>query len=228
MVLKCKGFLFDLDGTLVNSLPNVEDCWGEFSHRIGVSKMDVLHYIHGKPAITSIRHFMPNATEAEINEIFYWLENLELANTSGIAALPGAIDLLEQLNALSIPWAIVTSGTVPIAFNRGKVAGLPKPKHLVTIEMVKQGKPQPDPFLLGAQLLNLPPKACIAVEDAQAGIYSALDAGCQVIAVHEPESMSRLEEISLIIKSFTELNISKPDDQGIVTVTQRDKNILVL
>ncbi|MGP1923716.1 MAG: sugar phosphatase [Arsenophonus sp. NEOnobi-MAG3] len=222
MVLKCKGFLFDLDGTLVNSLPNVEHCWREFSRRIGVSKMDVLHYIHGKPAITSIRHFMPNATEAEIDEIFYWLENMEAANTSGIVALPGVIDVLEQLNAVSIPWAIVTSGTVPIAFNRSKVAGLPKPKHWVTIERVKQGKPHPDPFLLGAQLLNLPNEACIAVEDAQAGIYSALDAGCQVIAVHaQAASMSRLEEISLIINSFTELNISKPDDQGIVTVTQR-------
>lgn len=75
--------------------------------------------------------------------------------------------------------------------------------------------------MLGAQLLNLPPEACIAVEDAQAGIYSALDAGCQVIAVHAPAGMARREEISLIIKSFTELNISKPDNQGVVTVTQR-------
>ncbi|WGO84483.1 sugar phosphatase [Arsenophonus apicola] len=221
MVLKCKGFLFDLDGTLVDSLPNVEHCWREFSRRIGVSETDVLHYIHGKPAINSIRHFMPNATETEIDEVFYWLENLEAANTSGIVALPGAIALLEQLNAYAIPWAIVTSGTIPIAFNRSKAAGLPEPKHWVTIERVEQGKPQPDPFLLGAQLLNLPPEACIAVEDAQAGIYSALDAGCQVIAVHAPVGMPRREEISLIIKSFTELNISQPDNQGIVTVTQR-------
>jgi mannitol-1-/sugar-/sorbitol-6-phosphatase len=51
MVLKCKGFLFDLDGTLVDSLPNVEHCWREFSHRIGVSETDVLHYIHGKPQL---------------------------------------------------------------------------------------------------------------------------------------------------------------------------------
>uniref|UniRef100_A0A3B0MGN6 Sugar phosphatase YfbT n=1 Tax=Arsenophonus endosymbiont of Trialeurodes vaporariorum TaxID=235567 RepID=A0A3B0MGN6_9GAMM len=221
MVLKCKGFLFDLDGTLVDSLPNVEHCWREFSRRISVSESDVLHYIHGKPAISSIRHFMPNAPETEIDEIFYWLENLEAANTSGIVALPGAIALLEQLNTFAIPWAIVTSGTVPIAFNRSKAAGLPEPKHWVTIERVEQGKPQPDPFLLGAQLLNLPPEACIAVEDAQAGIYSALDAGCQVIAVHAPAGMLRREEISLIIKSFTELNISKPDNRGIVTLTQR-------
>lgn len=221
MVLKCRGFLFDLDGTLVDSLPNVEHCWREFSRRIGVSATEVLHYIHGKPAINSIRHFMPNATETEIDEVFYWLENLEAANMTGIVPLPGAIDLLEQLNTFAIPWAIVTSGTIPIAFNRSKAAGLPEPKYWVTIERVEQGKPQPDPFLLGAQLLNLPPEACIAVEDAQAGIYSALDAGCQVIAVHAPAGMARREEISLIIKSFTELNISKPDNQGVVTVTQR-------
>ncbi|CAA2930908.1 Sugar phosphatase YfbT [Arsenophonus endosymbiont of Bemisia tabaci Q2] len=154
-------------------------------------------------------------------KFFYWLENLEAANTSGIVALPGAIALLEQLNTFAIPWAIVTSGIVPIAFNRSKAPGLPEPKHWVTIERVEHGKPQPDPFLLGAQLLNLPAEACIEVEDAQAGIYFALDAGCEVIAVHAPAGMPRREEISLIIKSFTELNISKLNNQGIVTVTQR-------
>ena len=57
------------------------------------------------------------------------------------------------------------------------------------------------------------------VEDAQAGIYSVLDAGCQVITVHAPVDMPRRQEISFIIKLLAELNISKPDSQGIVTVT---------
>lgn len=114
MVLTCKGFLFDLDGTLVDSLANVEHCWREFSRRVGVSETDVLQHIHGKLVITSIRHFMPDTDETD--EIFYWLERMEAGNTTGIVALPGVIDLLEQLNAFAIPWAIVTSGTIPSCF----------------------------------------------------------------------------------------------------------------
>ena len=114
MVLTCKGFLFDLDGTLVDSLANVEHFWRELSRRVGVSETDVLQHIHGKLVITSIRHFMPDADETD--EIFYWLERMEAGNTTGIVALPGVIDLLEQLNAFAIPWAIVTSGTIPSCF----------------------------------------------------------------------------------------------------------------
>ncbi|WMY95301.1 MAG: sugar phosphatase [Arsenophonus sp.] len=218
MILTCKGFLFDLDGTLVDSLSGVEYCWKKFSHRIGISETDVLKYIHGKPAITSIRHFMPHTNESDIKKIFYWLENMEKKNISGIAAMPGAISFLKKLNKFSIPWAIVTSSTISIAFNRIKTAGLPKPSHLITAEQVEKGKPYPDPFFLGAKLLGLPPNACIAIEDAEAGIYSALDAGCQVIALNAKLDMPRRKEISIIIQSFHELNISQSDNQCTVRI----------
>ncbi len=47
-----------------------------------------------------------------------------------------------------VPWAIVTSGTVPIAHGRQQAAGLPEPKHWVTFEKVSKGKPDPEPFYL--------------------------------------------------------------------------------
>ncbi|WP_348666460.1 sugar phosphatase [Arsenophonus symbiont of Ornithomya chloropus] len=218
MILTCKGFLFDLDGTLVDSLSSVEYCWKKFSHRLGISEKDVLEYIHGKPAITSIRHFMPHTDETDIKNIFHWLENMETENMSGIVAMPGAISLLEKLNKLFIPWAIVTSATMSIALNRIKSAGLPEPLHWVTVEKVKNGKPHPDPFLLGAKLLGLPPKFCIAIEDAEAGIYSALDAGCPVIALNAQLYMPRRSEISMIIKSLTELNIAKIDHRCVIRI----------
>lgn len=211
MTLTGKGFLFDLDGTLVDSLPVVEHCWTLFAKRQGIDSDDVMQFIHGKPALESLRHFMPHATADEIETTFRWLEQLESTETNGITALPGAISLLNRLNELNIPWAIVTSGTVPIASARQKVAGLAEPKHWVTFEKVKRGKPAPDPFLLGAELLRLAPEDCIAVEDAQAGIHSALTAGCQVIAVHAPEDLPRRDEISLIIDSLSELTVSRAD-----------------
>lgn len=55
--MQCKGFLFDLDGTLVDSLPVVERSWCHWADRHGIDHQDVLNFIHGKQAITSLRHF---------------------------------------------------------------------------------------------------------------------------------------------------------------------------
>ncbi|WIV87295.1 sugar phosphatase [Proteus appendicitidis] len=217
MAITCKGFLFDLDGTLVDSLPVVEHCWALFGERVGVSTQEINDYIHGKPAIESIRHFMPNATEQEITETFRWLEKLESTQTEGLAPLPGAIELINHLNDLNIPWAIVTSGTVPIASTRQSVTGIPEPKHWVTAECISKGKPDPEPYLLGAKKLGLLPQDCVVFEDAAAGIYSGLDAGCQVVAVHAPLSLPRRNEIHLIIDSLNDIQIEKQAEKVIIT-----------
>ncbi len=64
--MRCKGFLFDLDGTLVDSLPAVERAWSNWARRHGLSPEEVLAFIHGKQAITSLRHFMAGKSEADI------------------------------------------------------------------------------------------------------------------------------------------------------------------
>ena len=100
--MECKGFLFDLDGTLVDSLPAVERAWTHWAERRGVNPQAVLDFIHGKQAITSLRHFMPGESEAEIQREFELLEQAEAQDTDGVRAMPGAIALLERLNALGI------------------------------------------------------------------------------------------------------------------------------
>ena len=156
--MQCKGFLFDLDGTLVDSLPVVERSWQFWAESYGVDPQAVLDFIHGKQAITTLRHFMPGKSEAEIQAEFLRLEQIEANDLDGIRALPGAIALLQHLDAQSIPWAIVTSGSIPVAHARHRAAGLPAPAVFVTAEQVKRGKPQPDAYLLGAELLGLPPQ----------------------------------------------------------------------
>ena len=64
--MRCKGFLCDLDGTLVDSLPAVERAWSNWARRHGLSPEEVLAFIHGKQAITSLRHFMAGKSEADI------------------------------------------------------------------------------------------------------------------------------------------------------------------
>lgn len=213
--MQCKGFLFDLDGTLVDSLPVVERSWCNWADKHGLSHDEVLNFIHGKQAITSLRHFLPGKSEADIQAEFSWLEQIEAKDIEGIVALPGAVELLNHLDEAGIPWAIVTSGSIPVAHARHKAAGLPAPKAFVTAEQVQRGKPEPDAYLLGAKLIALEPGDCAVVEDAAAGVLSGLAAGCRVIAVNVPADAPRLNEVDFDLKTLEALNIVRHADGSV-------------
>lgn len=170
----------------------------------------------GKQAITSLRHFMAGKSEADIAAEFTRLEHIEATETEGITALPGAIALLSHLNKAGIPWAIVTSGSMPVARARHKIAGLPAPEVFVTAERVKRGKPEPDAYLLGAQLLGLAPQECVVVEDAPAGVLSGLAAGCHVIAVNAPADTPRLNEVDLVLHSLEQITVTKQPNGDVI------------
>jgi len=208
------GFLFDLDGTLVDSLPAVERAWSSWGARHGIAAEEILQFIHGKQAITSLRHFMPGQPEAAIQAEFRALEQDEAQDTAGVRALPGAQALLTALDAQQIPWAIVTSGSVPVAHARHKAAGLPLPTVFITAEQVEKGKPAPDPYLLGAAKLGLAPQQCVVVEDAPAGILSGLDARCAVIALNAPAETPRLQETLFQLRSLAALQVTPQAEGG--------------
>ncbi|EIX9032375.1 sugar phosphatase [Klebsiella aerogenes] len=213
--MQCKGFLFDLDGTLVDSLPVVERSWCKWGDRFGIPHDEILGFIHGKQAITSIRHFMPGRSEEDIQAEFRFLEQIEATDIDGIVALPGALNLLNTLNEAGIPWAIVTSGSIPVAHARHRAAGLPMPKVFVTAEQVKKGKPAPDAYLLGAELLGIPAQQCVVVEDAPAGLLSGLAAGCRTIAVNVPADAPRLDEADLVLTTLESLRIERQADGNV-------------
>ncbi|MFT8210782.1 MAG: sugar phosphatase [Symbiopectobacterium sp.] len=212
--MECKGFLFDLDGTLVDSLPAVERAWVNWTIAHDIEPQEVLDFIHGKQAITSLRHFLQGKSEAEIQREFDELERTEASDTRGVQAMLGESELLERLNALGIPWAIVTSGTVPIAHARHRAGQLPQPQVFITAEQVARGKPQPDAYLLGASRLGLEPHECVVVEDAPAGLEAGLAAGCQVIAVNAPADTLALEDVDMVLASLTQLRLT-PSINGV-------------
>lgn len=218
--MECKGFLFDLDGTLVDSLPAVERAWINWANAHDIDPQEVLGFIHGKQAITSLRHFLQGQSEALIQQEFYALEKIEASDTQGVIEMAGAKKLLARLDELGIPWAIVTSGTVPIAHARHQAAGLPAPNAFITAEQVARGKPNPDAYLLGAQQLGLKPADCVVVEDAPAGVLSGLAAGCQVIAVNAPSDTPKLDQVDLVLDSLEQIQITKTGDTAIIARSQ--------
>lgn len=188
--MHCDALLFDLDGTLVTSLDFVERSWRRWSEQQGLCAAEVLGFLHGKPAMATLRHFMPQASEAELQHQFLTLEDYEATHTDSIAALPGAQTLLTRLNELEVPWGIVTSGSLKVATARIRHTGLPFPSMLVTSENITHGKPHPQPFLLGAERLGVLPERCLAFEDSMAGLRSIQAAGCQMVEVKTAQSVA--------------------------------------
>jgi len=144
---------------------------------------EVVHQAHGRPSIVTLRELMPNGDYEEENRK---MEQWEIEDTDGVVPLPGVMALLQALPADQ--WAIVTSCTRPLAEVRIRVAGLPRPKRLVTSADVQRFKPDPDPYLKGAELLGLVPADCVVVEDAPAGIRAGRAAGSRVLALRTTEA----------------------------------------
>lgn len=213
--MRCKGFLFDLDGTLVDSLPAVERAWSNWARRHGLSPEEVLAFIHGKQAITSAPFYGGQIRGRHCRRVYASGAHRGHGNRRYYRA-SGAIALLNHLNKAGIPWAIVTSGSMPVARARHKIAGLPAPEVFVTAERVKRGKPEPDAYLLGAQLLGLAPQECVVVEDAPAGVLSGLAAGCHVIAVNAPADTPRLNEVDLVLHSLEQITVTKQPNGDVI------------
>jgi mannitol-1-/sugar-/sorbitol-6-phosphatase len=184
----CSALLFDLDGVLIDSTPAVTRVWTQWAMAHGFDPDDVVRKAHGRPSIATIRDYLPHGDyEAENREV----ERRELEDLEGVVTLPGARELLGTLPGGR--WTVVTSCTRPLAEVRLRAAGLPVPKRLVTCDDVKNGKPDPEPYLKGASLLGVSAGDCIVVEDAPAGIRAGKAAGARVIACRTAVSESELE-----------------------------------
>ena len=158
-------------------------CWARWAVQFGFNADEVVHRAHGRPSIVTLRELMPKGDYEQENRK---MEQWEIEDTDGVVPLPGVLDLLHALPPQQ--WAIVTSCTRPLAEVRIRVAGLPWPKQLVTSADVQRFKPDPDPYLKGAELLRLAAADCVVVEDAPAGIRSGRAAGSRVLALRTTEA----------------------------------------
>src|SRR5271168_1043754 len=184
----CRGLLFDLDGVLVDSTPAVERVWSGWATEHGFVPAEVVHRAHGRPSITTIRELLPDGDHDKENRE---VERREIADISDVVPLPGALSLLRGLPTAA--WTIVTSCSRPLAQVRIGAAGLPVPQKLITSSDIRRGKPDPEPYLKGAEILQLAPADCVVVEDAPAGIRAGIAAGARVLALRTTASDTELQ-----------------------------------
>ena len=103
------------------------------------------------------------------------IEDLEVTDTEGVVAMPGAAAALGALPRDAV--AIATSCTSRLLLARMRAAGLPLPQVVITRDQVAHGKPAPDTFLLAAKQLGVEPSRALVVEDAPAGVAGARAGG---------------------------------------------------
>ena len=214
MQIRCSGFLFDLDGVLVDSRAVVERTCRRWALRHQLDPETVLRIAHGRRTRDTVKAAAPHL---DADREAAWIDAVELADVDGLIAVSGAGEVLTRLPAAS--WAVVTSCGRALAELRLTSVGLPIPKIVVTSQDVSQGKPAPDGYRLGAKRLGLEAAACVVFEDAPAGIAAARSAGARVIALTTMLAARDLAGADATIPDFTAIRVRPEHDAFVITIS---------
>jgi len=210
---RCKAFLFDLDGVLVDSRSVVERTWRRWGELHQIDPAPFLKVAHGRRVRDTLRMVEPRfATDEEVA----WLDAAELADREALSGVPGAKALVTALPRDR--WAIVTSCGRDLARLRLGSAGVPMPDVMIVAEDAKRGKPAPDGYLFGAERLGYAPSDCIVFEDAPAGVASARAAGARVVGVTTTHAAADLPGADATIADFRGIDIRPQQDDFVVTI----------
>jgi sugar-phosphatase len=205
--VQTQGMLFDMDGVLISSIGSVIRCWRRWAAIYGVPNADTYEVPHGMRAIEIVKALRPDIDPQEGLRV---IEDMEIDDTEGLTVLPGVKKLLEGLPPER--WAIVTSATSRLLLGRLKVAGLPIPTRIITADMVERGKPDPEPYRRGAELLGFKPEDCVVVEDAPSGVGAGIAAGCRVLGVLGTHSVGELGHATWVAQSLDTVTVTSSGD----------------
>jgi mannitol-1-/sugar-/sorbitol-6-phosphatase len=208
-IFDCAAILFDLDGVLVDSTGSVTRQWRRWAEEHSIDPQKVVEIAHGVRSIEIIRKMAPHLDpQAEVAR----LEKREADDQEGVAVMPGAANLLK-----AIPegrWCVVTSGTRYLATARLKLANLPTPKVLISADDVSKGKPDPEPYLMGAKLLDVNPAQCLVIEDAPAGIRAAHAGAMKAVGITSTYPASELLEADAVVQKLAQIIVKSPGGPG--------------
>ena len=207
MTLRVRGILFDMDGVLVSSLGSVERSWKTWAESRGVDPATAISAAHGRRAIETVRLLRPDLNDLQELK---WIEDLEVEDREGLEILPGIKPILESLPEKY--WTVVTSATDRLARARMAYGGIPVPAPMITADMVTRGKPDPEPYRRGAELLGLAPADCLVIEDSASGAKAGHAAGCKVLATLFSHSLESLSAADWIVRSLEDVRVRVIDD----------------
>ncbi len=176
------AFLFDLDGTLIDSVYQHVIAWRAALSEIGIDLS--VWRIHRRIGMSGglfvsalLRETGRSLSRADIDLLQQAHAAQYRAQAGAVTPLPGARDLLGTLTEAGVPWAIATSGYAATARPALALLGLPDDTPMVTRDMVRHAKPDPDLFLAAAALLGVDPRSAMVVGDSVWDLLAARRAG---------------------------------------------------
>jgi beta-phosphoglucomutase len=207
--------IWDVDGTLVDTAELHFRAWVELCRDLGrdFTRADFAATF-GRRNPEIIRHlFGDRFDDAAIDDLGYRKEELyKAAARQGVSLLPGARALLEGLHAAGFRQAIGSSaprGNVDLILEMTRSARFFD--AISSAEDTQRGKPDPQVFLVAAEKLSVPPRRCVVMEDAVAGVEAAKAGGMKCVGVtfvgHHPDESLRRAGADLVVKTLAEVSV---------------------
>jgi beta-phosphoglucomutase len=211
------AFIFDIDGTLVDSMDAHTQAWLSFLEQKGAQMpgADARRLLVGRTTRDIlIQVFGDGLSEAEIETLTEEKESLyRQLYLPKLAPLPGLLDFLERSHLLGIPLAVASSAHKPnIDYTLDGLGIRAYFKEIIGEEQVEHPKPDPEIYLTTAARLGVPPSRCIVFEDSAVGIRAARGAGMRVVGVAttlEAEVLRRDFPLEAVIRDYTELEAER-------------------
>lgn len=183
------GYIFDLDGTLIDTMPLHYRAWNEAMRQVGLTETlneDLFYSLGGVPTRRVAEVFGHHyGLDLDPDQVMHVKEQLYLRLIPEVTLIKPVVEFARRESGRK-PLAIATGGTPDIALPALESAGLRSYFPIVVTPLdvpPGRGKPAPDMFLLAASKMGVDPKRCLVFEDAEPGIQGALAAGMQVVRV---------------------------------------------
>jgi HAD superfamily hydrolase (TIGR01509 family) len=209
-----RGFVFDMDGVLIDSHPVHRRAWRRFLASVGraTTERELDFILDGRKREEILRYFFPDISPEQIAE--YGIRKNEMLREIGdeMQPVPGVVGFLDELREAGIRMALATSASRHRAEVTLMELGLTGYFSLiVTGDDVDAGKPDPAIYRLAAERLQELPQHLLAVEDAVAGIKSARAASmrCMGVASEEHAYALRAAGADPVIPDFRELSVAE-------------------
>lgn len=185
-----EGLVFDLDGTLVDSMPVHFQAWCEALTQVGADGVfaeDVFYAMGGRPTKDIVVQLNAEyGLNLDPDVVAFAKKEAFLKRLSEVTLIDDVVEYARSWRG-KVPMAIATGGSRLVAEKTLQILGLSDLfDEVVTADDVQVGKPNPEVFLLAAERIGVAPTKCVAFEDAAPGIEAAQLAGMQVVAVPAP------------------------------------------
>ena len=189
------GYIFDLDGTLIDSMPIHYRAWDEAMRRAGLThKLDEeLFYSLGGVPTRRVAELIASHYKLTIDpdRVFHEKEALFYELQADARVIAPTVEFARKV-AATHPVAVASGGPRPVVRRSLEIAGLAALfPVVVSADDVVHGKPSPDMFLLAAKLMGVEPKRCLVFEDAEPGIRAAEAAGMLWVKVPSRQLQSK-------------------------------------